>query len=163
MGTLALRAASVMTPIIGQDDDMVRNEDCISFLLGKAYQQVSQVAKQRLAPYGVTPVQFALLNLLWAEDGLSGADLSVRLQLDSATITGVIDRLTHLGLIERRPDPYDRRVNHVHLTTSGSALQAPLSRIIEQLNAEFFGEFSPVDARQLQAMLARLGHVAAGQ
>jgi DNA-binding MarR family transcriptional regulator len=138
---------------------MVRNEECISFLLGKAYQHVNQAAKQQLAPYEVTPVQFALLNLLWTADGLSGADLGVRLQLDSATITGVIDRLTHLGLIERRPDPHDRRINRVHLTTEGSALQAPLSRAIEQLNAQVFGQFSPVDAGRLQAMLAQLGQV----
>jgi DNA-binding MarR family transcriptional regulator len=138
---------------------MVRNEDCISFLLGKAYQHVNQAAKQRLAPYGVTPVQFALLNLLWVEDGMSGADLGLRLQLDSATITGVLDRLAHLALIERRPDPNDRRVNRVHLTAKGSALQTPLSRIIEQLNSEFFGIFSSGDARRLQTMLARLGHV----
>ncbi|MFL5804594.1 MAG: MarR family winged helix-turn-helix transcriptional regulator [Roseiflexaceae bacterium] len=138
---------------------MLRNADCISFLLGKAYQHVNQAAKQRLAPYGVTPVQFALLNVLWAEDGLSGADLGVRLQLDSATITGVIDRLAHIGLVERRPDPVDRRINRVHLTVRGSALQAPLSREIEQFNAEFFGIFSPADARRLQTMLALLGHV----
>ncbi len=138
---------------------MLRNADCISFLLGKAYQHVNQAAKQRLAPYGVTPVQFALLNVLWAEDGLSGADLGVRLQLDSATITGVIDRLAHIGLVERRPDPVDRRINRVHLTVRGSALQAPLSREIEQFNAEFFGKFSPADARRLQTMLALLGYV----
>lgn len=140
---------------------MVRNEECISFLLGKAYQQVSQAAKQRLAPYGVTPVQFALLNLLWAEDGLSGADLSARLQLDSATITGVIDRLAQIELIERRPDPHDRRVNRIHLTVRGGSLQAPLSQAIEQLNAEFFGKFSSADAARLQAMLAHLGLVEA--
>lgn len=142
---------------------MVRNEDCISFLLGKAYQHVSQAAKQRLAPYEVTPVQFALLNLLWSEDGLRGADLGVRLQLDSATITGVIDRLAHLGLIERRPDASDRRANRVYLTERGASLQAPLSDAIEQLNAEFFGMFSPVDARRLQAMLAHLGRVEVGE
>jgi MarR family transcriptional regulator, organic hydroperoxide resistance regulator len=138
---------------------MLRNEDCISFLLGKAYQHVNQAAKQRLAPYGVTPVQFALLNSLWSEDGLSGADLGVRLQLDSATITGVIDRVEHLGLVERRPDPSDRRINRVHLTTRGAGLQAPLSQAIEELNAEFFGKFSAVDADRLRTMLALLGQV----
>jgi len=138
---------------------MVRNEDCISFLLGKAYQHVNQAAKQRLAPYRITPVQFALLNLLWSEHGLSGADLGVRLQLDSATITGVIDRLEHLGLVERRPDPSDRRINRVHLTTQGASLQAPLSQAIEELNAEFFGKFSAVDADRLRTMLAHLGQV----
>jgi len=139
---------------------MLRNEDCISFLLGKAYQHVNQDAKQRLAPYGVTPVQFALLNLLWAEDCLSGAELGARLQLDSATITGVIDRLAHLGLVERQPDPHDRRVNRIRLTARGAALQDPLSRVIEQCNAEFFGQFDSADAVRLRAMLARLGQVA---
>jgi MarR family transcriptional regulator, organic hydroperoxide resistance regulator len=138
---------------------MLRNADCISFLLGKAYQHVNQAAKLRLAPYGVTPVQFALLNVLWAEDGLSGVDLGARLQLDSATITGVIDRLAHLHLVERRPDPVDRRVNRVYLTARASQLQASLSQQIEELNAEYFGTFSPADARRLQAMLAQLGHV----
>lgn len=138
---------------------MVRNESCISFLLGKAYQHVSQSAKQRLAPYGVTPVQFALLNLLWAEDGLSGAELGLRLQLDSATITGVIDRLAHLSLIERRPDQFDRRVNRVHLTPQGASLQVPLSQLIEALNGEFFGMFSQADAERLRSMLAQLGQV----
>jgi MarR family transcriptional regulator, organic hydroperoxide resistance regulator len=142
---------------------MVRNEDCISFLLGKAYQHVNQAARQRLAPYEVTPVQFALLNLLWSEDGLRGADLGARLQLDSATITGVIDRLAHLGLVERRPDASDRRVNRVHLTARGASLQAPLGEAIEQLNAEFFGMFSLADARRLQTMLAHLGQVQGGQ
>jgi DNA-binding MarR family transcriptional regulator len=142
---------------------MVRNEDCISFLLGKAYQHVSQAAKQRLAPYGVTPVQFAVLNLLWTEDGLSGAELGARLQLDSATMTGMLDRLASIGLIERRADLYDRRINHVHLTARSTSLQAPLSHAIEQLNAEFFGKFSPIDARRLQIMLANLGQVDTGQ
>jgi DNA-binding MarR family transcriptional regulator len=141
---------------------MVRNVDCISFLLGKAYQHINQAAKQRLAPYGVTPVQFALLNLLWKEDGLSGADLGVRLQLDSATITGVIDRLEHLGLLERRPDASDRRINRLYLTARGASLQAPLSQAIEALNAEFFGKFNTVDANRLRRMLALLGHVETG-
>jgi DNA-binding MarR family transcriptional regulator len=141
---------------------MIRNEDCISFLLGKAYQHINQAAKQQLAPYDVTPVQFALLNVLWADDGLSGAELGARLQLDSATITGVLDRLTHLGFVERRADTHDRRVNRIHLTRQGTALQEPLSRVIEKLNADFFGKFSPEGARELHAMLAHLGHVDIG-
>ena len=57
-------------------------EECISFLLGKAYQHVNQAAKVRLAPHGVTPVQFALLNVLWAQDGISGADAEPLLRYD---------------------------------------------------------------------------------
>ena len=134
-----------------------RVEDCISFLLGKAYQQVNQTAKRRLVPYGVTPVQFALLHVLWEQDGQSGADLGTRLRLDAATITGVLDRLVHTGFIERRPHPTDRRIHCVFLTEAGRALQDPLDREANLIHIECLGRFGTDEARRLCDMLAVLG------
>src|SRR5579871_6148886 len=104
---------------------MKRIEGCISFLLGKAYQVVTQDARQRLVPYGVTPGQYALLKVLWEDDGQSGAALGERLRLDSASVTGLLDRIEKAGLVERRADPQDRRINLVYLTPSGAALAEP--------------------------------------
>lgn len=134
-------------------------EECISFLLGKANQQVAAAAKRRLAPYGVTPVQYAVLKVLWETDGLSGAELGERVQLDSATITGVIDRLENAGLIERQADTNDRRVNRVRLTSSGRRLQAPLDHEMDELNAEVFNQFDTADAIRLRSLLSRIGNV----
>jgi MarR family transcriptional regulator, organic hydroperoxide resistance regulator len=136
---------------------MERIEDCISFLLGKAYQQVNQIAKRRMAPYGVTPVQYALLHVLWEQDGQSGADLGARLRLDAATMTGILDRLVHGGLIERRPHPTDRRIHCVFLTEAGRALQAPLDREADLVNSESLRRFSAEEAGRLSDMLAVLG------
>jgi DNA-binding MarR family transcriptional regulator len=138
---------------------MERIEDCISFLLGKAYQQVTQDARQRLAPYDVTPVQYAVLKLLWAEDGQSGAAIGERLRLDSATITGLLDRLVRSSLVERRADPLDRRINRVYLTAQGHALAGPLEREMDALNAAALNRFSPTDAERLCMLLAQLGRV----
>jgi DNA-binding MarR family transcriptional regulator len=138
---------------------MEQIEACISFLLGKAYQHITATTKQRLAAYGVTPVQFALLHILWEQDGQSGAALGERLQLDSATITGMLDRLVHAGFVERRPDPTDRRVNRIFLTMEGHALQTPLNQAMDALNTEVFGQFPAADAERLRTMLAQLGNV----
>ena len=138
---------------------MKQLEDCISFLLGKAYQQVNQAARQQLAPHGVTPIQYAVLAILWEQDGQSGAELGERLQLDSATVTGVLDRLGNAGLIERRPDDQDRRVSRIFLTPQAQALEAPLNRVADALNEEFFGRFSKKDADRLREMLIVLGNV----
>ncbi|MBV9792015.1 MAG: MarR family transcriptional regulator [Chloroflexi bacterium] len=132
-------------------------EACISFLLGKAYQQVNASAKRRLQPHGVTPVQYAVLNVLWQQDAQSGAALGERLQLDSATMTGVLDRLVGAGLVERQADPLDRRVNRVVLTGHGRSLQQPLDREMDALNAEIFGQLGDEDADHLRAILRRLG------
>ncbi|HEY1016054.1 MAG TPA: MarR family transcriptional regulator [Herpetosiphonaceae bacterium] len=140
---------------------MEQIETCVSFLFGKAYQHIMAATKERLAPYGVTPVQFALLHVLWGQDGQSSAALGARLQLDSATMTGVLDRLAHAGALERRPDAADRRINRIFLTAQGRALQAPLNAVMDGLNADLFGQFAAADAERLRAMVAQLGRVAA--
>jgi MarR family transcriptional regulator, organic hydroperoxide resistance regulator len=131
-------------------------EDCLSFYLGKAYQRVTQSAKQRLAPYGVTPVQYALLKVLWERDNQSGAELGERLLLDSATMTGLLDRLEHAGFIERQSHATDRRVNRVVLTTRGRALHVPLDREMDQMNQDFLGQFSPEEATLLREQLTNI-------
>lgn len=131
-------------------------EDCFSFYLGKAYQRVTQSAKQRLAPYGVTPVQYALLKVLWEQDQQSGAELGDRLLLDSATMTGVLDRLEHAGLIERKAHATDRRMNLVVLTARGRDLQVPLDREMDQMNQDLLGEFSSEERKLLRNLLTIL-------
>ncbi|MCA1597704.1 MAG: MarR family transcriptional regulator [Chloroflexi bacterium] len=140
---------------------MGRIEDCFIFQLGKAYQQVNQEAKRRLAPYGVTPVQYGLLEVLWEMDGQSGAALGGRLRLDGATVTGLLDRLAHAGLVERRPHPTDRRINHVYLTKRGRALQQDLDREIDTLAADVLGRLLPAGAERFQEILTRMGHIEA--
>jgi DNA-binding MarR family transcriptional regulator len=139
---------------------MERIEECISFLLGKAYQQVQQAAKLRLAPHGVTPVQYALLRVLWERDGQTGAELGERLQLDSATITGMLDRLERAGMIVRRDDPGDRRVNRIFATAQAREIQPALDRAMDEVNVSFLTGLEPADRARLRAQLALLGQVA---
>jgi len=138
-----------------------RIEDCISFLTGKAAQQVSRRARDKLAPYGITPVQYAVLRVLWEEDGRSGAEIGARLAIDSATTTGVIDRLEAAGLVSRQPDERDRRIHRAVLSERGRALQAALDGAMDALNAEIAADMSADEAVALWAGLRRLGGVGA--
>jgi DNA-binding MarR family transcriptional regulator len=120
------------------EERMERLEDCLSFLIGKAQQQVTKASRDALAPYGVTPVQFAILKVLWERDGLNGAELCARLVLDSATVTGLIDRMEAGGWLERRADPGgDRRMSRVYLSEKGTQLEKPLDEAMERVNAQF--------------------------
>ena len=138
---------------------MERIEDCISFLTGKAAQQVARRARERLAPHDVTPVQYAVLRALWEQDGQGGAQIGARLAIDSATTTGIIDRLEAAGLLVRRPDAEDRRIHRVFLTPAGRTLQKPLDRVMDELNAEIVAEMGAKEAAALWAALRRLGGV----
>lgn len=134
---------------------MERIDDCISFLSAKAAQTLARTSRERLARHGVTPLQFALLLALWERDGQNSTELCARLVLDSATITGVIDRVEKLGLIMRRPDADDRRVNRIHLTEFGRHKLGPLQSEMDAVNAEVAAHFG-ADTADLLRLLRRL-------
>lgn len=133
-----------------------RVEECISFLIGKAAQTVTRRARDKLAAYDVTPTQYAVLKVLWEKDGQSGVALGARLLIDSATMTGVIDRLAAAGLLERRSDAEDRRVQRLVLTERGRSLRAPLDDAMDRLNAEAKAVLG-ADAATVWQAVRRLG------
>jgi DNA-binding MarR family transcriptional regulator len=135
---------------------MERIEDCISFIVRKAAQQVARRARDRLEAHGVTPTQYAVLKVLSDADGQTGAELGARLGIDSATTTGVADRLAANGLLERRPDPQDRRLQRLFLTAEARARQPALDREMDQLNREIESELD-ADAGRLWSRLRQLG------
>lgn len=105
----------------------------------------------------MTPVQFALLNQLWRKDGQFSYELSKSLLLDSATITGIIDRLEQNGLIERRTDPNDRRTKVIFLTEKGRKLEKPLKKQMDEMNDEVLYGLSDDEKRQFKKILFDIG------
>ena len=137
---------------------MDRIDDCISFLSGKAAQAVARLTRDRLSNHGVTPVQYAVLQVLSERDGQSAAEIGSRLVIDSATITGILDRIEKLGLIARGADTDDRRVNRITLTPAGRARQASLQPVMDAINAEV-AERLGADAPELWRLLRRLAAI----
>jgi DNA-binding MarR family transcriptional regulator len=142
-------------------EDVQPLNTCISFRLGKAVQEITRRSREALSVHGVTPVQYAVLSSLWERDGMSGAEVGDRLRLDSATITGVVDRLAAAGLVERKSDPDgDRRINRLFLTREGRELRAPLGSAMAKLNRDVRRELGS-DADALWRALAKVGRIGA--
>ena len=131
-------------------------EDCLIFLLAKANQQVQQCVKKRLAPYGITSAQYAVLRVLWERDGVQGGEISDRTRIDCATLTGIIDRLESLGLAVRDPHPTDRRANRILLTDAGRNLERPVSHEIEAINRDLIAAIGKGET-SLRRFLERIG------
>lgn len=67
----------------------------------------------------LTVPQFMILNYANA-DGVALSDISARMLCDNSNLTGIVDRLISKGFVERRPDPQDRRVSLICLTSEGA-------------------------------------------
>jgi MarR family transcriptional regulator, organic hydroperoxide resistance regulator len=110
--------------------------DCISFLTSAAAKAMNRLARERLAPHGITPSQYAVMRGLYEKGGQTGAEISASLVIDSATLTGVLDRLERAGFLARKADLDDRRINRLELTADGLALMPALDAAIDSVNEE---------------------------
>ena len=115
---------------------MDKFQDCIIFQLAKAYQKAHGLFKKRLLPYELTPIQHLILEALWMEDGISQKDIGMRLVLDRATLSGVLDRMSSGGWVTKEQDPEDKRTLRICLTKKGRDMKVSLSRERNQANEE---------------------------
>jgi len=133
----------------------MKPDDCIFFLLSKASQAAIRFWGQQIAHLGVRPIQGLVLMALRMEDRIPSRELGTRVDLDSATITGVLDRLEGLGLVRRTPNPDDRRSVLVELTEKGKETSEAVVRIVPEANRAFLQGFSQEERMMLRGLLRR--------
>jgi DNA-binding MarR family transcriptional regulator len=129
---------------------------CIFFQLAKANQIGSRFLAQKVAELNITPVQAMVLGFLRDEDRITSGELGKRTELDSATLTGIIDRLEAAELIERRGNPADRRSIQVHLTERGRSLGAKAVQLIAEANVKFLEMLTEKERGELRRLIGKL-------
>jgi DNA-binding MarR family transcriptional regulator len=100
-------------------------------------------AKER----GTTRAQWIVLFRLRQQEGLSQVDLADVLELQPISLVRLLDRLVEHGLLERRPDPKDRRANRLFLTQSGRQLVDDLDSLRDAIATDVLRDV-PADALQ---------------
>jgi DNA-binding MarR family transcriptional regulator len=130
--------------------------DCICFKLAKASQAAIRLLSRKVAGLNITVVQAMILRFLHEEDGVTSKDLGERTMLDSATLTGVIDRLESVGMVRREHNPRDRRSILVRLTDAGRETGERLDGLMEEANREFLSEFTDGEGAALKDYLDRI-------
>src|SRR5437773_6294184 len=91
-------------------------------VLMKAHRSLKRHARSSIAPLGLGPSDFAILELLLHRGRQPVNAIGRRVDLTSGAITSAVDRLEAQGLVVRTSDPEDRRTRFVSLTPKGTAL-----------------------------------------
>jgi DNA-binding MarR family transcriptional regulator len=116
---------------------------------------VQGIMRRVAARHDLSVVQMRLLGILRdREPGI--LVLARHLDLDKSSVTGLVDRAEHRGLVERVADPDDGRAVRVRLTKEGRALAA---RGAEEVGAEVAAataDLADPQRRQLSSLLSRI-------
>lgn len=127
-----------------------------AFLLTAVGALAAERFTERIAALDLTPPQTGLLRVIAATPGQSQQAVAQLLRTPPSRLVGLVDSLSDRGLVERRPNPDDRRLHALHVTAAG---QEMLQRIAEVGRSHDDALLSSLDAgerTQLRALLARI-------
>jgi DNA-binding MarR family transcriptional regulator len=121
-------------------------------LVGK---KLTQLQRNTVKESDLTPPQFATLYLLWQADRQPLKDLAEGVFCTPATMTSLVDTLEKKGLVQRLPNPNDRRSILIVLTEAGVALQQTTASLEDMFNA-CCTTLTPDETRELSRLLKKL-------
>ena len=126
-------------------------------LVTSASWRVRRGTAKELEPFGITPAQARVLRIVAsAPEPLRMADLAERLDVVPRSATTMIDALESAGLVERRPDPADRRSVRLGVTEPGFRLLDRLRARREAKAEALFGRLTGAEQKELARMLERV-------
>lgn len=101
----------------------------ILFLLHDVARLLHVDTDKRARAHGMTRAQWGILIWLERQPGISQKELAELLEVEPITVARLIDRLESRGMVERRPDPRDRRIWRLHLLP-------PAHGVLRDINAQ---------------------------
>ena len=131
-------------------------EQTIGRMLYLAHRAVHDELDRRLHEHGASLWNWLLLDKAANADDASQRELAELMRIEPPTLVRHLDKLADEGLVERRPDPADRRVLRVVVTDAGHARLTELRKVVHEVDDELRGILTKRDAEVLGRALPRI-------
>jgi MarR family transcriptional regulator for hemolysin len=125
-------------------------------LLGRASRAFGRVADLALRDLGFATGQIPVLVSLKGGKALSQAELARIAQVEQPSMAQLLNRMERDGLVERVPDPKDKRSRLISLTEEATTRMPKAKATMEALSAQMLAGFTPEETTQLVELLTRL-------
>ncbi|HEY2690402.1 MAG TPA: MarR family transcriptional regulator [Streptosporangiaceae bacterium] len=132
------------------------SDETLSDAFWSVARQLREMSHEALAPWDITPGQLRALRVLKRHGTLRLSELSDHLRIAARSTTEVVDALESRGLIQRRPDPGDRRATLVELTEHGASVLGAIRAARGSEAERLFGRLSQTDRAHLARILRKL-------
>lgn len=128
----------------------------VGFLISQLGFFSSKAFMEALEPVGIGPKEFLLMRFVQATQGRSQQALAERLGVPASRMVALVDHLEEAGLVERRPDPEDRRVRGLFLTRKGRGALERAAKIAIDYETRLCAGINREEREQLIDLLQKL-------
>ena len=118
--------------------------------------QVIELFNNRIAAYGLSPVDFSVLSLVRHNPGITSRQLCSTLSLLPPNLVGKISLMEKRDLLTRVPHPDDGRAIGLHLTTAGSRTMQQAEATATELELDVSSKLSAAEAKTLLRLLQKV-------
>jgi DNA-binding MarR family transcriptional regulator len=139
------------TPLNGD-----RAPSTLAFLLSQVGIHASRQFAERIETVGLNPPLFRVLNLVDAAEGHSQQAIGKAIEVPASRMVAFVDELEQKGLVERRPDPEDRRVRALYVTAEGKRTLARGRKVAKQQEEELTRGLAAADRKRLLDLLQKM-------
>jgi DNA-binding MarR family transcriptional regulator len=126
------------------------------FLLHDTARLLRRDFERRSKGTGLTRAQWAVLAYVARNEGSNQAALADMLDIEPITLVRLLDKLEAAGLVERRPDPADRRVRRLFLTEATGPLLEQLQALASETREAALSGLSDAERQQLTDLLMKV-------
>lgn len=137
---------------------MTRDErsNRVVWALRRAFQAVESQKEQRLRATGLAGAHYSVMVNVGAYPGITGAELSRRLNVTAQNVAGLVVKLEQRGLLDRRIHPAHRNVLELHLTKAGRRALDQADAVVTALEADVVELLGPDLSAALRDGLDRI-------
>lgn len=119
---------------------------------GRVFEKILQ--KENIREFN--GAQGKILYVLWQHDHISIIELSRLTGLANTTLTSMLDRMETAGLLQRLPDPNDRRKSLIALTEKAGLLKESYDEVSGKMHEIYFKNFSTEEIILFERYLKRV-------
>jgi DNA-binding MarR family transcriptional regulator len=121
---------------------MDAQQDSLGFLLANVSRLMRRAFQQQLEGSSLTLAQARALIYVSRHEGVRQVELAELLEVQPITLARLIDQLADAGLVERRPDPSDRRAYQIFLTPAAAPHLLAIRDVTAAIHAEALRDLS---------------------
>ncbi len=121
-----------------------------------ALRNVDQMFSRAIQPLNLSVIEWYILRALFEQDGQHASELARSVGRAATSFTPNLDKLQKKGLVERQPDPADRRAVRIFLTGKAKKRRPEIQAVAEDLDQHISDLFPGEDYETFQRVLATL-------
>jgi DNA-binding MarR family transcriptional regulator len=127
-----------------------------AFLLAQLGAHAASKFAERLSALELAPSDAGILRMLRAQAGLSQQELASRLKIHPSRLVAMLDNLEKRKLVERRPNPDDRRLYSLYLASEGEEVLQKIGKIAREHQQSLLPALNAEERETLTVLLQKI-------